>query len=141
VIGESGVFTNPDMLVLAAQTVGVVAYIRQHAERVNGPWVFPVCVASACVVCFAASADVVLDMRFVQHVIAVSVLAFGIMVLRRGGNGATSTPNSSPDDRGGPTPPFLHPTDHSPLASFVMHAIPVLILASIALPMVVRLIR
>lgn len=134
-------FSNPEMLLLATQTVGVVAYVRQHMERVDGPWVFPVCLMAACVVCFAASADVMLDMRLLQRAVAVSVLAFGIMVLRRGGNGATSTPNRAPEDRGGPTPPFLPTADHSPLSSFMMHAIPLLILGSVVLPMVVRLIR
>ncbi len=140
---DTNVFNSPEMLLLAAQTVGVVAYVRQHLKHVDGPWVFPVCLLAASVVCFAASTEVALSMQLMQRAVAVSVLAFGIMVLRRGGNVAAATTNHSPEDRGGPTPPppFLPTTDHSPVANFMMHAIPLLILGFVVLPMVVQLIR
>lgn len=140
-IGATDMIDGPSLLVLATQTVGVVAYVRQHFGRVDGPWVFPVCLAASLGVCFAAHVDAALDLRFAQRVVAVSALAFGVMVLRRGGNAAATTSGHGPSDQGGPTPPFHHITENSPVTSFLMHLIPIVLLGSILFPMVLHMIR
>ncbi len=133
--------TSSELLLWATQTVGLVAYARQHMSRINGVWVFPMCVVVAFVVCFPSASNV--DLQFAQRAIAVSMLAFGAMVLRRGGNGAP-TPSTPPDDGRPSAPPPVRPSSHSdstPMTSVFMHVVPLLLLGMLCMPMIARLVR
>jgi hypothetical protein len=141
-------FTNPiggagsDLLLLATQTVGLVAYARQHMNKINGPWVFPACVIVAFIVCFPSAPSV--DLQFAQRAVAVSMLAFGARVLRRGGNGSPGAPK--PPDSGRPSspPPPARPSsvpEPSPMTSVLMHVVPLVLLGILFAPIIVRMIR
>lgn len=134
---------TPEMLLWATQTIGLVAYARQHMGRINGAWVFPACVVVAFLVCFAEAP--VIDVQLAQRAVAVSLVAFGGMVVRRGGNGAVTTPHGS-DDGDPPSSPrgrgnLLTSPDTSPISSVLMHAIPFVVLGIMFVPILMRWIR
>jgi hypothetical protein len=133
----------PEMLLAAAQTIGLVAYARQHMPRINGLWVFPVCLIVAFLVCFAGASG--FDVAFAQRSVAVSMLAFGAMVLRRGGNGSLDPLRHVDDDGPPPSPPppsrSSFTPETSPVTSALMHVIPFVLLAVLFAPIIAKLIR
>jgi hypothetical protein len=133
---------NSDLLFLATQTVALVAYARQHTSRINGTWVFPMCVIVAFVVCFPSTPSI--DLPFAQRAVVVAMLAFGAMVLRRGGNGATTPPKPPDDGRPSNPPPTVRSStlpEPSPMTNMLMHVVPIVLLGVLFMPIIARFIR